>query len=93
MNKMTAVEADTAATVPTEEAPKRKRLALMLSIPLLIVVVGLYFWLTSGATVGTDNAYVKQDVTAISTQVNGPVAAVYVRENVSRAEAAMRKSA
>ena len=53
----------------------------MLSVPLLIAAVGLYFWLTSGATVGTDNAYVKQDVTAISTQVNGPVAAVYVREN------------
>jgi membrane fusion protein, multidrug efflux system len=81
MNKMTAVEADTAAKVPTESTSKRKRLALMLSIPLLIAAVGLYFWLASGATVGTDNAYVKQDVTAISTQVNGPVAAVYVREN------------
>lgn len=81
MNKMSAVEAETAAKTTAETAPKRKRLALMLSIPLLIAAVGLYFWLTSGATVGTDNAYVKQDVTAISTQVNGPVAAVYVREN------------
>jgi membrane fusion protein (multidrug efflux system) len=53
----------------------------MLSVPLLILIAGLYFWLTSGATVSTDNAYVKQDVTAISTQVNGPVVAVYVREN------------
>ncbi len=81
MNKMTAVEADTAAEIPTEAPARRKRLVLMLSIPLLIAAIGLYFWLTSGATVSTDNAYVKQDVTAISTQVNGPVVAVYVREN------------
>jgi membrane fusion protein (multidrug efflux system) len=53
----------------------------MLSVPLLILVAGLYVWLTSGTTVSTDNAYVKQDVTAISTQVNGPVVAVHVREN------------
>ncbi len=69
--------------VVIEETPKksRKRLALLLALPLLIAVVGLYFWLTSGTSVSTDNAYVKQDVTAISTQVNGPVAAVYVDEN------------
>ena len=82
MNKMATVAGDIAAEAPTElEQKPRKRLAMMLSVPLLILVVGLYFWLTSGATVSTDNAYVKQDVTAISTQVNGPVVAVYVREN------------
>lgn len=81
MNKMTSVESETAARNDAEVPAKQKRLALMLSIPLLIAAIGLYFWLTGGATVGTDNAYVKQDVTAISTQVNGPVAAVYVREN------------
>jgi membrane fusion protein (multidrug efflux system) len=60
------------------DAPKRSRgkLAILASVPLLLLAVGLFFWLTSGKTVGTDNAYVKQDVTAISTQVNGPVAAV-----------------
>ena len=81
MNKMTAVAGEIAVETPNSQAPRRTRLALMLSVPLLIAAVGLYFWLTSGATVSTDNAYVKQDVTAISTQVNGPVAAVYVREN------------
>jgi len=81
MNKMTAVADETVIKVKRQLRPKNKRAVLMLSIPLLIAVVGLYFWLTSGATVGTDNAYVKQDVTAISTQVNGPVAAVYVDEN------------
>jgi membrane fusion protein (multidrug efflux system) len=66
------------------EAPRRKsakRLAILVSVPLLILAVGLFFWLSGGKTVETDNAYVKQDVTAISTQVNGPVAAVLVDEN------------
>src|SRR5688572_15754164 len=79
---MATVAGEIATEVPTElEQKPRRRLAIMLSLPLLILAVGLYFWLTSGATVSTDNAYVKQDVTAISTQVNGPVVAVYVREN------------
>ena len=80
MNKMTAVAAETPVET-VAEPQSRRRLAMMLSVPLIIAAVGLYFWLMSGATVSTDNAYVKQDVTAISTQVNGPVSAVYVREN------------
>ena len=86
MNEMTKIETVTAdETQPRKrklivKKPAKKSL-LMWSVPLLIAAVGLFFWLTSGRTVETDNAYVKQDVTAISTQVNGPVAAVYVREN------------
>ncbi len=82
MNKMTSVAADDQLSEVVTAAPNgKRRLAMMLSVPLLIAAVGLYFWLMSGVTVSTDNAYVKQDVTAISTQVNGPVSAVYVREN------------
>jgi len=92
MNEMSKVERVIAADETVQEEPARKkrkitvkkpgkRSILMWSIPLLIAAVGLFLWLTSGRTVETDNAYVKQDVTAISTQVNGPVAAVYVREN------------
>jgi membrane fusion protein (multidrug efflux system) len=79
---MATVSGEIATGTPAElEQKPRRKLAVMLSVPLLIAAIGLYFWLTSGTTVSTDNAYVKQDVTAISTQVNGPVAAVYVREN------------
>jgi membrane fusion protein, multidrug efflux system len=74
-----SVGADT--TVVETPSKSRKRLMMMASVPLLIVAVGLFFWFTGGKTVGTDNAYVKQDIVAISTQVNGPVSAVYVREN------------
>ena len=85
MNEMKQMDVD----APTEAAPKasrrasakHKRLIWMVSLPALILVVGLYFWLTGGTSVSTDNAYVKQDVTAISTQVNGPVASVNVDEN------------
>jgi len=92
MNEMSKVERVVAADEMTPDAPAKKkrritvkkpgkRSILMWSVPLLIAAVGLFLWLTSGRTVETDNAYVKQDVTAISTQVNGPVSAVYVREN------------
>ena len=37
-----------------------KRIVLLLAVPLLILLVGGWFWLNSGKTVGTDNAYVKQ---------------------------------
>jgi membrane fusion protein (multidrug efflux system) len=72
--------ADDTAVAPVP-AKSRNRLVLMLSVPLILAAIGLFFWLTGGKVVETDNAYVKQDVTAISTQVNGPVAAVYVDEN------------
>ena len=97
MNEMKKVEPDaptkTAPEVPVEAAtpaipdvppaPKtnRKKLVWMLSLPLLLIVVGGYFWLTSGRSVSTDNAYVKQDIVAVSTQINGPVVQVFVREN------------
>lgn len=70
-------------TMVVVDAPQtsRRRLAMLLSVPLLILAVGAYFWFTGGNSVETDNAYVKQDIVAISTQINGPVSAVYVREN------------
>ena len=81
MNEMKSIDAE--ADTPVEVKPKRNvnRWALMLSLPLLLLVVGGYFWLTSGRSVSTDNAYVKQDIVAVSTQVNGPVVQVFVREN------------
>lgn len=83
MNKMTKVETINATEATELVVPKRnlRRVVLLSIVPLILVAAGLFMWLTSGKSVETDNAYVKQDITAISTQVNGPVAAVYVREN------------
>lgn len=64
-------------------APKRNRLrlVLMLSVPLLIVAVGAWLWLSSGRYVSTDNAYVQQDKISVSAEISGPVVEVAVREN------------
>jgi membrane fusion protein (multidrug efflux system) len=53
----------------------------MLSVPLLILLVGGYLWLTSGRYVSTDNAYVQQDKVSVSAEVTGPILEVLVREN------------
>ena len=55
----------------------------MLSVPLLIIAVGLYFWLTSGRTVSTDNAAVGAPVATISPEISGRIVEVAVRENQS----------
>ena len=78
--KMDAADAGV-VEVKTKRKRKAKRWGVMLAVPILIAAIGLYFWLVSGKTVGTDNAYVKQDIVSVSTQVNGPVAEVFVREN------------
>jgi membrane fusion protein (multidrug efflux system) len=88
MNKM-ATEPMTGAE--TAEAPKVKRkrrlpkgmgsarAVLMLIVPAILLVLGGYYWLTSGASVSTDDAQVKQDIVSVSPQVAGPVQHVYVR--------------
>ncbi len=72
-----AEEADAAANT----GGRRTRLLLMISVPLLIVVAGLGYWLMTRGTVSTDNAYVRQDVVAVSSDVSGRIVAVSVHEN------------
>ena len=72
--------------IETVEAPPQKRrgwarIALMLSVPLLIALGGGYVWLTSGRYISTDNAYVRQDMISISPDVSGRIVAVNVAEN------------
>jgi membrane fusion protein (multidrug efflux system) len=75
------------APVATEPAlaPAKKRGGLrwiiMLSVPLALLAVAGYFWLTSGRYVSTDNAYVQQDMVSVSSEVNGPIIEVLVHEN------------
>ncbi|MEQ1726023.1 MAG: HlyD family secretion protein [Sphingopyxis sp.] len=63
-------------------APRRwPRIAVMLSVPLALVCLGATLWLTSGHSVSTDNAYVQQNIVAISAEVGGRVTEVAVHEN------------
>ncbi len=60
--------------------PKRKwgRLALMLSVPLMLLVAGGIYWLSLQGQVSTDNAYVQQDKVSVSAQVGGEIVEVLV---------------
>ncbi len=66
-----------------ETAPQKNwtRLAIMLSVPLLVLgIVAGYFYINQGF-IKTDNAYVHQDKVSISAQVTGNIIEVAVREN------------
>src|SRR5439155_21724316 len=45
----------------------------------LLLLGGGYYWLTSGGSVSTDDAQVKQDSVSVSAQVSGPIVQVFVR--------------
>ncbi|WP_375397884.1 HlyD family secretion protein [uncultured Sphingomonas sp.] len=77
INPIEAVEA------PAAVRPRRRwgRIALMVSVPLLIAAIAGWFWLTGGRYVSTDNAYVQQDLISIAPDVSGRIVDVRVREN------------
>jgi membrane fusion protein (multidrug efflux system) len=67
---------------PIEPVRRRwLRPALMVSVPLIILAVAGYFWLTAGRFVSTDNAYVNQDKVSVSSDVAGRIVQVNVKEN------------
>src|SRR5579859_1296311 len=60
---------------------QRLRLPLLLLAPVLVVVGSLYAYLNGGRYVATDNAYVRADMLAVSTDVSGIVKTVEVTDN------------
>jgi membrane fusion protein (multidrug efflux system) len=62
-------------------APGRRRYLVMAAVPVLLLAVGAYFWLTSGRYASTDNAYVRQDKVTITSDVSGRIVEVAVGEN------------
>jgi len=87
MNKM-QTEPMSGAAEAEEPTVKRKRKVtekswlrtfLLLIVPALLVIGGGYYWLTSGGSVSTDDAQIKQDIVAVSAQVTGPIEQVLVK--------------
>ncbi len=54
---------------------------LMVGLPTVVALVGLWWYATSGRYVTTENAYVKADIVAVTPDVQGSVVAVEVAEN------------
>jgi membrane fusion protein (multidrug efflux system) len=86
MNKM-ATEPMTATAAPAKVRRKVKlpsgkgalKTILMWIVPALLILGGGYYWLTSGGSVSTDDAMIKQDIVSVSAQVNGPIEQVFVK--------------
>lgn len=74
-----SVEADIGAVAPRRR--RSRRIFLLASVPVLLILGGGYAWLTGGRYISTDNAYVQQTHVAISSDVSGKIEDVLVREN------------
>jgi membrane fusion protein, multidrug efflux system len=80
VNDATAIDTDTAVAVEDARRPWW-RLPLMFGVPVIIIGLGLFFWLTSGRTVSTDNALVDAPVSSVAPEVTGRIIEVRVKEN------------
>ncbi len=57
------------------------RAVLLIVIPAIAIAIGGYFYLIGGRYVATENAYVKADILMISSDVDGRVTDVQVRDH------------
>jgi membrane fusion protein (multidrug efflux system) len=60
---------------------QRNRRLLMIAGPAVLVVVGLFLYLTGGRYISTDDAYIQAGRAAISTNVPGRVVEIDVKDN------------
>ena len=60
---------------------ERLRAPLLWGVPLVVIAAALYFYLTSGRYVSTDDAYLEAAQVAISANVSARVVARYVHDN------------
>jgi len=87
MNKMATEPMTRAGAVDAPEAEGRRKITekrslrtiIMLIVPAILILGGIYYWVTSGGSVSTDDAQIKQDIVSVSPQVNGQVVEVFVR--------------
>jgi membrane fusion protein, multidrug efflux system len=79
---MAEADMHTEMTQATQKKPRRfVRLALMLSVPVLLIIGAVAYYIANDHYVSTDNAYVQQDKVSISAEVGGRITEVAVREN------------
>jgi membrane fusion protein, multidrug efflux system len=69
------------ATHPSRPLRQRLRLPLMLAGPILVLIAGSWWYLTSGRYISTDDAYIQAARTMVSTDISGRVVAIAVQDN------------
>ena len=75
-------QSEQVSTPNPDQRRKRLRVLLMGGVPLLAIIVGLYFYMTGGRYVTSDDAYVKaSNKVEIAAEVEGRVEDVAVKEN------------
>ena len=65
----------------TKHSRRKKRIVFLFAIPCLIILVSLLLYLRGGRYAETDNAYLKADKVAITSELSGRVEQVLVHEN------------
>jgi membrane fusion protein (multidrug efflux system) len=75
-----AAPANDAAKAKTGRFSKRRRLLLLVVLPLIVGTAGLAFYLAGGRYMTTDNAYVGAQKVLITPDISGKIAKVVVRE-------------
>jgi len=68
-------------STPTRPLRQRLRLPLMVAGPAVVILAGLWWYVTSGRYVETDDAYIQTARTMISADIAGRVIAVEVHDN------------
>ena len=70
-----------AVTAPRPTPRRWLRLLAMISVPLLLLIGGIAYYLANDHYVSTDNAYVQQDKVSVAAEVGGRIVEVAVGEN------------
>ena len=76
----TAPASDAAKAAKSGRFNKRRRLVLLVVLPLIVGTAGLTFYLSGGRYMTTDNAYVGAQKVLITPDISGKIAKVVVRE-------------
>jgi membrane fusion protein (multidrug efflux system) len=67
--------------IPQKRLLQKRRMILLIFIPIFALSVSALLYLYGGRYVETDNAYVQADILPISSQVSGPLIRVSVKQN------------
>jgi membrane fusion protein (multidrug efflux system) len=72
--------ASAAAPSPVRKRGSLRRI-LLVAGPLVVIAGALYFYLSGGRWVSTDDSYIKADIVSVATDISGIVAAVEVHND------------